>query len=133
MKVGDQAKQSKIITEDDIIRFSEIVGDKNPIHTDPEFAKNSMFGEQIAQGMLIGSLISGVLGTKLPGPGCVYLNQILNFLLPVKPGDYITAFVEVINIRNKADSSIVILKTWCTNKNNQTVVDGQAVMKTYSK
>lgn len=131
MEIGDQASTSKIITVEDVIGFSRIVGDNNPIHTDPEFAQNTVFGEQIVQGMLIGSLISGVLGTKLPGPGCIYLSQTLNFLLPVRLGDHITANVEICEIHSKINSSIIKLNTWCINQNNQRVVDGRAIMKTY--
>ncbi len=129
MIVGDKASASKEINVKDILSFSEIVGDKNPLHIDSDFAKSSIFGTQIAQGMLIGSLISGVLGTKLPGPGCIYLEQTLKFLHPVKVGDYITAIVEVQEILQKTNSSIIKLHTWCINQDNQLVVDGQATMK----
>lgn len=125
MRVGDRASISKVITEKNILDFSEIVGDQNPLHIDSDFAQNSRFGERIAQGMLIGSLISGVLGTKLPGPGCIYLDQSINFIRPVKVGDYITAIVEV----QEVNSPIIKLKTWCINQDNKVVVDGQATMK----
>jgi acyl dehydratase len=129
MIVGDKAFTSKEINVNDILKFSDIVGDKNPLHIDPVYAKSSIFGTQIAQGMLIGSLISGVLGTKLPGPGCIYLEQTLKFLHPVKIGDYITAIVEVQKIHQKTNSSIIKLHTWCINQDNEVVVDGQATMK----
>ena len=131
MQVGEIASTSKIITVEDILNFSQIVGDANPVHTDPDFAKSSRFGEQIAQGMLIGSLISGVLGSKLPGPGCIYLEQTLKFIAPVLINDFITAFVEIIELYQKNQNSYVRLRTWCTNQNEQIVVNGEALMMIY--
>ncbi|NLW49027.1 MAG: MaoC family dehydratase [Firmicutes bacterium] len=131
MQVGEIASTSKIITVEDILNFSQIAGDANPVHTDPDFAKSSRFGEQIAQGMLIGSLISGVLGSKLPGPGCIYLEQTLKFIAPVLINDFITAFVEIIELYQKNQNSYVRLRTWCTNQNEQIVVNGEALMMIY--
>ena len=95
MQIGDTAFAQKTITIEDILSFSTIVGDSNPIHIDKDYALHTQFKEPIAQGMLIGSLISGVLGTKLPGPGCIYLNQVLSFLRPVKVNDVIKAVVRI--------------------------------------
>jgi 3-hydroxybutyryl-CoA dehydratase len=130
IEVGDWASNTKTITEDDVLKFAEIVGDSNPIHVDRLFASNTIFKEPIAQGMLIGSLISGVLGTKLPGPGCIYLQQNMRFIKAVKINDTISAFVEAIEIEPKGDfSSIVTFKTWCVNQHGETVVLGEAIMK----
>jgi len=134
INIGDKAFKCKIISEDDIKIFSEIVGDSNPVHVDREYARNTVFHEPIAQGMLIGSLISGVLGTQLPGPGCIYLSQDFRFLKVVRVNDAITAFVEVVEIKTKNKSSaIVTLKTWCVNQHGDTVVNGEAVMKVYEE
>lgn len=131
MKIGDKESSFKIISKEDITVFAEIVGDSNPIHIDKEFAANTIFNEPIAQGMLIGSLISGVLGTKLPGPGCIYLKQTLQFVRPVKVNDCITALVEVTDIKTRNDSAIVTLDTGCFNQFEEPVVIGEAVMKVF--
>ena len=91
IKVGQKASISRKITEKDILDFANIVGDFNPIHVDEKFAKKSIFKGNIAHGMLTASLISAVLGNKLPGPGYIYLKQELKFLKPVFPDDTITA------------------------------------------
>ena len=132
LEIGAQAFTSRVITEDDIQTFALVAGDCNPVHIDREYARNTIFSEPIAQGMLIGALISGVLGTKLPGPGCIYISQDFKFLKPVKVNDIITAFVEVINIHAKASGKIVVLKTWCVNQFNDIVVSGEAVMKVFN-
>jgi 3-hydroxybutyryl-CoA dehydratase len=129
LNVGDKAFAFKIITENDIKTFADVVGDRNPIHVDKDYAQKTIFHEPIAQGMLIGSLISGVLGTKLPGPGCIYLSQELKFLKPVKVNDFITANVEIIDIKHKRSGLIIVLKTWCNNQYEELVVNGEAVMK----
>ncbi|MCL5965379.1 MAG: MaoC family dehydratase [Deinococcus sp.] len=88
-KIGDHASISKTITEADIALFVAVSGDTNPLHTNAEYAKRSRFGERIAHGSLTASLISNVIGTKLPGVGAVYLSQTLKFIKPVKIGDTI--------------------------------------------
>ena len=129
MKIGETASISKKIIASEVILFSNITGDSNPIHTDEQYAKNSIFKEPIAQGMFVGSLISSVLGTKLPGPGCIYLKQEISFLHPVKIGDLIEASVEIISLKKRNDSTFVTLNTWCTNQHGERVVDGKAIMK----
>jgi 3-hydroxybutyryl-CoA dehydratase len=89
VKIGETASISKHFKAIEVVQFSDITGDSNPIHTDEQYAKKSFFKEPIVQGMFIGSLISSVLGTKLPGPGCIYLKQDMVFLHPVKIGDII--------------------------------------------
>ncbi|MGZ8463385.1 MAG: MaoC family dehydratase, partial [Candidatus Deferrimicrobiaceae bacterium] len=97
-KVGDTAELSKTVTEEDIVLFAKVTGDYNPVHVSEEFAKKTRFGGRIAHGMLSAGLISAVIGMKLPGPGCPYLSQTLNFRGPVKIGDEITARVEVAEV-----------------------------------
>lgn len=127
IKLGDIASFQKTITESDVYLFARISGDNNPAHINEEHAKNSIFKGRIVHGMLTASLISAVLGTKLPGPGTIYLSQDIKFLAPVKFNDTIKATVEVVEIdleRNK-----VILNTICTNQNDVTVLDGKAIVR----
>jgi len=127
IKVGDQASLSKTITEHDILTFAGVSMDFNPVHVDAEYAKNSLFKERIAHGMLSASFISAVLGTTLPGPNTIYLSQELKFTAPVKIGDTVTATVTVTEKRD--DKRIIKLKTVVTNQRGEVVVDGNAVVK----
>src|ERR1700740_2531126 len=92
---GMSAVFSKTVTEADIVLFAGITGDTNPVHLDEEFAKPTMFKGRIAHGMLTAGFISAVFGTKLPGPGCVYMSQTLKFKAPVRIGDTVLARVTV--------------------------------------
>jgi 3-hydroxybutyryl-CoA dehydratase len=92
---GMSAVFSKTVTEADIVLFAGITGDTNPVHLDEEFAKPTMFKGRIAHGMLTAGFISAVFGTKLPGPGCIYMSQTLKFKAPVKIGDTVKARVTV--------------------------------------
>lgn len=124
--LGDTAKISKKINEEDVLSFANITNDSNLVHLDEEYAKNTRFGARIAHGMLIGSLISAVIGTKLPGLGTIYKSQLLSFLAPVYLGDTITASVEVVDI-NYIKKEIK-LRTMCVNQNGKVVVDGEAIV-----
>jgi acyl dehydratase len=126
LKVGDTASISRTITDEDIRTFAELSGDRNPVHLDEEFAAQTRFGRRIAHGMFGASLISAVLGTKLPGEGSIYLNQTLQFLGPVYIGDTITARVTVSKVRE--DKSIVTLETLCENQRGETIMRGEAVV-----
>lgn len=95
LQPGMSAVWGKTITEADILMFAGVSGDTNPVHLNQEFAADTMFHGRIAHGMLTASLISTVIGTKLPGPGCVYLTQTLRFLAPVRAGDTVNAHVTV--------------------------------------
>jgi len=125
--IGQTASISKNISEKDVLQFADLVGDHNPVHVDKEFAKNSIFGKRIVHGMFGASLISAVLGTKLPGLGAIYLSQTLQFLAPVFIGDTIEAEVKVIKIRD--DKPIITLETSCVNQNAEMVLKGEAVLK----
>ncbi len=92
---GMSASYSRTVSEADILMFAGVSGDTNPVHLDAEFAAHTMFGERIAHGMLAASFISTVFGTRLPGPGAVYLSQNLKFKAPVKVGDTVVARVTV--------------------------------------
>ncbi len=125
--IGDSASLSRIITLQDIELFSVISGDINPAHLDPEYASTDMFHHIISQGVLTAGLISAVLGTKLPGPGTIYLGQDLQFRAPVSPGDTITATVTV-TARDAAKQKLV-LDCHCVNQNSVEVIRGTATVK----
>jgi 3-hydroxybutyryl-CoA dehydratase len=124
-KAGDTAEMSKTVTEEDIVLFAKVTGDYNPVHVSREFAEKTRFGERIAHGMLSAGLISAVIGMKLPGPGCLYLSQTLNFRGPVKIGDEITARVEVAEVISEKR---LRLKTEILNQRSETVLDGEAII-----
>ena len=126
LKVGDIAEFAKTISETDIYLYAGITGDFNPAHVNEEYAKDTFFKTRIAHGMLSAGFISTLLGTKLPGPGSIYLRQELNFLAPVCIGDTITARAEVMEIIT--DKNRVKLKTVCVNQDDTTVLDGEAVV-----
>ncbi len=129
--LGEKASFVKTIEAKDIDAFAQITGDDNPVHIDDEFAAKSLFKKRIAHGMLSASLISTVLGTKLPGANTIYLSQEAKFLAPVYIGDTLTAEVAVVEIRE--DKRILTLHTTVINQEGKTVVDGQArVMKAKS-
>lgn len=125
-KLGQKAMLSRTITADDVEKFAELVGDKNPVHLEEEFARKTCFGKRVAHGMLGASLVSAVLGTKLPGTGTIYLNQTLQFKAPVFLGDTLTATVIVVKVRE--DKPIVTLETTCTNQHGEVVLQGEAVV-----
>lgn len=121
---GDFAEIVKRVEMDDIDEFVDAVGDHNPIHRDPAFAAATAFGEPIAPGVFTAGLISAVIGTKLPGPGAIYLAQNLNFVRPVKVGDTITARVEVREVLGERNR--VRLSTVCRNQRGEEVLAGEA-------
>jgi 3-hydroxybutyryl-CoA dehydratase len=125
MEVGMTAIYAKTITDADIVMFAGISGDTNPVHLDANFADQTVFKGRIAHGMLSASFISTVLGTRLPGPGCIYLSQSLKFRAPVKAGDTVTARVTVKDVN--PDNKRIALDTICT-VGDSVVVDGEALL-----
>lgn len=126
LRVGDTASLVRIVGRDDIDLFAAVSGDVNPAHLDATFAATDLFGHVVAHGMWTAALISAVLGTKLPGPGTIYLGQDLHFLKPVAPGDIVTATVQV---REKTpDKHLVVLDTTCTNQKGEQVLTGTATV-----
>lgn len=125
LKVGDTASFSKTVTEADIVLFAGVSGDTNPVHLDQEFAATTLFKGRIAHGMLSAGFISTVLGTKLPGPGTIYLSQSLKFKAPVRPGDTVKATVTISEI--VPERKRVTLATVCT-VGDTVVIDGEAVI-----
>lgn len=126
LAVGQMASLGKTITEADILMFTAVSTDTNPVHLNAEAAKDSIFGERIAHGMLSAGLISAVLGTRLPGPGTIYMGQTLRFRAPVKIGDTVTATAEITALdpaKNRAT-----LKTTCTVA-GKAVIEGEATVQ----
>lgn len=123
LEVGMTAVFGKTITEADIVLFAGASGDTNPVHLDEEFAAQTMFEGRIAHGLLIASLISAVLGTRLPGPGAVYVGQTLKFMAPVRPGDTVKARVTVSEVDK--EKKRVTCETSCT-VGDRTVLTGEA-------
>ena len=130
LHVGQNATVGKTITEADILLYAAVSTDTNPIHIDDEAAKHSVFGERIAHGMLTAGLISAVLGTRLPGPGSLYMRQSLRFAAPVKIGDRVlaTATVTALNPERKRAT----LSTVCT-VGDEVVIDGEAYVQVPSR
>jgi len=125
-KKGEIATLVKTVTQGDIEQFAELVGDRNPVHVNPDFAKKTRFGRPIAHGMWGLSLVSAVLGTKLPGPGTIYLSQTVQFKAPVFAGDTLTAKVKVLEVRQ--DKPIVKLETTCENQKGELILTGESVV-----
>ena len=122
---GMTALYAKTVTDADVVLFAGISGDVNPVHLNQEFADRTMFRGRIAHGMLTASFISTVIGTKLPGPGSLYISQTLNFRAPVKIGDTVTARVEIVDIDQARRR--VRLRTECL-CGDTVVIDGEAVV-----
>lgn len=126
LKLGMNATVSRTITETDLRNFSGVSGDTNPMHLNEEYAKATPFGGCIVHGMLTASLISAVIGTKLPGPGCIYMNQTLKFLAPVRVGDTVYAKATIIALA--PEKSRATLSTQCFVRDTM-VIDGEALVK----
>ncbi len=124
-RVGDSAEFTKVFSEEDVYLFAGITGDRNPMHTSKEFAAKTRFRQRIAHGLLAAGAISAALGIKLPGPGCLYLSQTLEFKAPVFLGDEITARVEIVEVISEKR---LRLRTQCFNQDKVLVIDGEAIM-----
>jgi 3-hydroxybutyryl-CoA dehydratase len=125
LAVGQSAEATHVVGERDLAAFAEVSGDTNPVHLDEAYAKGTAFGGRIAHGMLSAAYISAVLGTRLPGPGAIYLTQSLRFRRPVRIGDEVTARVTVKALEAKRGH--VTLETVCLVA-GKTVTDGEAVV-----
>ena len=128
--VGMTAEIAKTITDADIVLVAGVSTDVNAVHMDEEFGKTTMFGGRIAHGMLSASLLSAVLGNRLPGPGVIYMSQSLRFRAPVRPGDTVHAKVTVKEVL--VDKGRVVLDTICT-VGDQVVIDGEATLMPTSR
>jgi acyl dehydratase len=128
MNVGDTARRSKRISPRDIELFTELTGDRNPLHYDEAAASRSRFGRLIVQGGVTTGLLNAVVAEDLPGPGSVFLHVDWSFRAPVHPGDEITAEVEVLELRE--DKPLSTLRTTIVNQDGTVVLDGTAVVWT---
>jgi len=126
LAIGQSESHSKEVKSTDVIGFAEISGDRNPIHLSEHFAAKTVFRHRIAHGLYTASLISAVIGTRLPGPGAIYLSQTLNFKAPVRIGDLVVAKVEVVELIAKGCR----VRLHCTCMvGDQLVLEGEALVK----
>ena len=123
LNVGDSASLTRTLTKDDIDAFAILSGDVNPAHLDEAYARETPFQKVIAHGMWGGTLISTLLGTKLPGPGTIYVGQSLRFMRPVNLGDILTVTVTV---KEKKPKNMVTLSCESTNQQGKVVITGEA-------
>ncbi len=126
LSVGQLYKTTNIVSDEDIVKFSEVTGDVNPIHLDEDYAKASIFGERIAHGMISAGYISAIFGTKFPGAGSIYLSQSLKFKAPVKIGATVETTVTIIDLNEKR--KFVTLKCECK-VGDVSVLTGEALLK----
>jgi 3-hydroxybutyryl-CoA dehydratase len=130
LAVGMTETLRKVIDSSDVVGFAEVTGDRNPIHLSEHFAAKTPFGTRIAHGLYTASLISAVLGTRLPGPGAVYISQTLNFRAPVKIGDIVDVNVSVAELMPEKFRA----RLTCTcSVGGDVVLDGEAWVKVPSK
>ena len=126
LSIGLSESYEKEVKSSDVVGFAEITGDRNPIHLSEHFAAKTPFGGRIAHGLYTASLISAVIGTRLPGPGAIYMSQTLNFKAPVKIGDVVRASVEVVELVEKGHR----VKLICRCRVGDTLVlEGEALVK----
>jgi 3-hydroxybutyryl-CoA dehydratase len=125
LSVGMEATYAKTITNDDVAAFAELSGDTNPVHLNDDFAAGTIFKQRIAHGFLTGALFSTILGTKLPGPGCIYLSQSLKFRAPVYIGNEVVARAKITGL--DPEKGRATLACDCS-VNGKTVLEGEAVM-----
>lgn len=126
LEIGQEDSFSKTISEGDVSLYAGVTGDMNPAHICEEYAKKTMFKHRIAHGMLGAGLISAVLGTRLPGPGSIYIAQELKFTAPVHLGDTVTATARV-KSKDEAKNRVV-METVCTTQDGKEVIVGEAVL-----
>jgi 3-hydroxybutyryl-CoA dehydratase len=130
LSLGMTERLSKTVSSSDVVGFAEISGDRNPIHLSEHFAAKTAFGTRIAHGLYTASLISAVLGTRLPGPGAIYISQTLNFRAPVKIGDTVDVTVEVKELVPEKFRA----RLACTcSVAGEAVLDGEALVKVPSR
>ena len=125
LSIGMSAQYNRTVTQHDIEQFAEVSGDINPVHLDEDYAAQTMFKGRIAHGMLSAGYISTVIGTKLPGPGAIYMGQQLKFIAPVRPGDTVvtTATITDINLIKRR----ITLETICS-VDDKPVLKGEALI-----
>ena len=125
-RIGSEARRTRLVTQRDVELFTEITGDRNPLHYDDDLAARSRFGGLVVQGGVTSGLLNALVAEQLPGPGSVFLEVAWRFLAPVRPGDVITAHAVVTSARE--DKPVTGLRTTVTNQDGTTVLDGTAVV-----
>ena len=125
LEVGMNAEVTKVISEADVQAFADLSGDMNPLHLDEEFAKHTRTGGRVVHGMVSASLLSTIVGYKLPGPGCLWMAQTLRFLQPVRIGDRVRARGSIVEIM--ADKQRVRMEMTCQVE-EQNVIEGEALL-----
>ena len=125
IEIGMARSLSKTITDREITLFAEVSSDHNPVHLDDAYAEGTMFKQRIAHGLLTASLFSTVLGTKLPGPGCIYLSQSLKFRAPVHIGDEVVATGKITSLDPEKGRAVLAMQAAV---NGKSVLDGEAVL-----
>jgi acyl dehydratase len=127
-RVGDRAQMTRTVAGSDIARFTDISGDRNPLHYDEELATGTRFGGIVVQGGVTSAILNAVVAERLPGPGSVFLEVSWRFTAPVRPGDDITGEVEVLTVRE--DKPVTTLATRVVRGDGVVVIDGTAVCYT---
>ena len=126
LRVGMRDVSTRIVRDADVVGFADLSGDHNPLHLSEDFARTTRFGGRIVHGMFTASLLSGALGTRLPGMGSIYLAQTLNFRRPVRIGDTVTVIVEVVELTARGHRC----RLTCTALvGDEVVMDGEALAK----
>jgi 3-hydroxybutyryl-CoA dehydratase len=126
LEVGQVHETNVTITEEMIQRFAQATGDYNPIHLDEQYSKGTIFKTRVAHGMLQAGILSGVLGTRFPGVGTIYLSQSLTFLKPAFIGDRITFRLKVVELLREKNRAR--LETVCINQRGETILTGEALV-----
>lgn len=130
LEVGTQASFQHEVTEEDILDYARLTGDTNPVHLDEHYAANTIFKTRIAHGMMTAGYISTIFGTRLPGPGCIYISQSLSFRAPVRIGDVVTARVVVSELIPAKKRAVFACDCSVAGK---TVLQGEAVLMVPSR
>lgn len=125
LEIGQVYDFTKIITKEDVHIFAQATGDNNPIHLDEDYAKTTIFGECIAHGILTAGVVSSVIGTKMPGPGCIYISQTMQFKRPVKIGAELNIKVEILTKDEKRNYVTIATNA---NVNGKSVLTGEATV-----
>jgi len=126
INIGDTAALSLVATAETVAHYARLTGDLNPVHLDEDYAARSFFKKRVAHGLLAAGLVGAVLGTRLPGPGAIYLRQELEFKAPVFLGETLTARAQVLEKFDRQEK--LKLRTWVENQDGRTVLDGAALV-----